>query len=181
MMAAFARFLADVNGTRSTTGASNAYAAAANLDHTALTNGLMLTIRGNHTNTGAATLNLNGIGPKKMRALTSAAGESAIAAGQIQSGGLYQLAYNTAADSGAGAWIVLNPTVDPTPSGAVQAFAGASAPAGWLLCDGASYLRSDQAALFAVIGTTYGAADGTHFNVPDLRGRAVFGKDNMGG
>jgi microcystin-dependent protein len=137
----------------------------------------MLTVRANHTNPGGATLNLNSIGAKKLRLFTAAAGEGALAAGQIQSGGVYQLEYNTAADSGAGAWIVLNPTVDPTPPGAVQAFAGAAAPAGWLLCDGASYLRTDQAALFAVIGTTYGAADGTHFNVPDLRGRAVFGRE----
>jgi len=50
-----------------------------------------------------------------------------------------------------------------------------TAPTGWVLCDGTSYLRSDLAALFAVIGTTYGAADGTHFNVPDCRGRAPVG------
>src|SRR5262249_17333295 len=127
MMAALARFLADVNGTRSTTGASNAYAVAANLDHTALTNGLMLTTRATHPNTGAATLNLNSIGAKKLRIFTGS-GEGALAAGQIQSGGIYQLEYNTSADSAAGAWIVLNPTVDPCPVGEVKAFAGAAAP-----------------------------------------------------
>lgn len=57
----------------------------------------------------------------------------------------------------------------------VRMYAGASAPSGWLLCDGASYLRADYAALFAVIGTTYGSADGTHFNVPDFRGRSPIG------
>jgi microcystin-dependent protein len=57
----------------------------------------------------------------------------------------------------------------------VRMYAGASAPTGWLLCDGASYLRADYAALFAVIGTTYGSADGTHFNVPDFRGRTPIG------
>jgi microcystin-dependent protein len=64
------------------------------------------------------------------------------------------------------------------PSGVIAQFAGAAAPSGWVLCDGTSYLRSGGGvdALFAAIGTTYGAADGTHFNVPDFRGRAAFGK-----
>jgi microcystin-dependent protein len=36
--------------------------------------------------------------------------------------------------------------------------------------------------LFATVSTTYGVGDGsTTFNLPDLRGRAIFGKDNMGG
>src|SRR5580700_11160152 len=42
--------------------------------------------------------------------------------------------------------------------------------------------RTGNAALFAAIGTTYGAGDGsTTFNVPDLRGRIGAGKDDMGG
>jgi len=47
-----------------------------------------------------------------------------------------------------------------------------SPDANWLACDGASLLRTNYPDLFAVIGTTYGAADATHFNVPDLQGRA---------
>ena len=58
--------------------------------------------------------------------------------------------------------------------GAIVPFGGAI-PVGALACDGTSYLRSDYPDLFAVIGTTWGAADGTHFNVPDLRGRALVG------
>ena len=64
-----------------------------------------------------------------------------------------------------------------TPPGIVRPYAGATAPAGYLLCDGASYLRADYAMLFAEIGTTYGAADGTHFNVPDCKGKIIFGYD----
>jgi len=61
--------------------------------------------------------------------------------------------------------------------GTVLPFAGiaANVPPGALLCDGASYLRADYPDLFAAIGTTWGAADGTHFNVPDLRGVTVIG------
>jgi len=67
-------------------------------------------------------------------------------------------------------------------TGTVLPFAGAASPTGWLLCYGQAVSRVTYAALFAVIGTTYGAGDGsTTFNVPDLRGRVAAGMDNMGG
>jgi hypothetical protein len=61
------------------------------------------------------------------------------------------------------------------PPGMIGAFGGTGAPAGWLACDGTSMFRSDYPALFAAIGTTWGAADATHFNVPDLRGQFLRG------
>lgn len=67
------------------------------------------------------------------------------------------------------------------PTGTVVAFAGATAPAGWLLCAGQSVLKATYAALWAVIGGTYGSSDATHFTLPDLRGRVPAGPDNMGG
>jgi microcystin-dependent protein len=66
-------------------------------------------------------------------------------------------------------------------TGTVLDFAGTTAPTDWLMCYGQSLLRTDYPNLFAAIGTTYGAVDGTHFSLPDCRGRAVIGKDNMGG
>ena len=67
-------------------------------------------------------------------------------------------------------------------AGVVLPFAGAAAPNGWLLCHGQAVSRATYAHLFAVIGTTYGAGDGSStFNLPDLRGRVAAGKDNMGG
>lgn len=69
-----------------------------------------------------------------------------------------------------------------TPPGMVQAYAGSSAPTGWLLCAGSAVSRTTYAALFAVIGTTYGAGDGsTTFNLPDLRGRVPVGVDGGAG
>lgn len=69
-----------------------------------------------------------------------------------------------------------------TPTGSVVAFAGDTAPTGWALCHGQALDRTTYAALFAVIGTIYGAGDNsTTFNVPDLRGRVVAGQDDMGG
>src|SRR5690606_34297519 len=68
------------------------------------------------------------------------------------------------------------------PIGTVVDYAGTTAPAGWLFCAGQAVSRSTYAALFAVIGTTYGSGNGsTTFNLPDLRGRVTAGRDNMGG
>lgn len=62
------------------------------------------------------------------------------------------------------------------PTGSVQMYAASVAPLGYLLCDGGAVSRTVYAALFAVVGTTYGVGDGsTTFNVPDLRGRAAIG------
>jgi len=67
-------------------------------------------------------------------------------------------------------------------AGTVSPWGGASTPTGWLLCDGAAVSRSTYSVLFTAIGTTYGTGDGSStFNVPDLRGRTIAGKDNMGG
>ena len=56
------------------------------------------------------------------------------------------------------------------PPGVIHEYAGATAPAGYLLCDGASHRRVDYPALFAAIGTTWGTADSASFNVPNLKG-----------
>src|SRR5215471_3208387 len=176
MMATLAKNLADANGTKSTAGSSNAYTLAAPAtSHSSLINGIVLRVRASFTNTGACTFNLASIGAKKI--LTpDAIGD--LAAGQIQSGGHYTLEYDSSADSSNGAWICLNPGVK---SGVIEEYAGTTLPTGYLWCDGTSYLRTTYPGLFGAISTTYGAADGTHFNVPDKRGRAGFGDDDMGG
>lgn len=68
--------------------------------------------------------------------------------------------------------------------GEIRMFAGAagSIPSQWYLCYGQAVSRTTYAAAFAVLGTTWGAGDGsTTFNLPDLRGRIGAGKDDMGG
>ena len=65
------------------------------------------------------------------------------------------------------------------PTGSVYTFAGSTVPTGWLKCNGALLSRTTYASLFAVIGTTYGAGDGsTTFALPDLRGEFVRGVDD---
>jgi microcystin-dependent protein len=63
--------------------------------------------------------------------------------------------------------------------GQVVFMAGANAPSGFLKCNGQLVSRTTYASLFAVIGTTYGAGDGsTTFAVPDLRGEFIRGLDD---
>lgn len=62
------------------------------------------------------------------------------------------------------------------PAGAVMQYAGTTAPDGWLMCDGSTVSRTTYSALFAAIGTTYGAGDGsTTFNLPNLANRVPVG------
>jgi microcystin-dependent protein len=80
------------------------------------------------------------------------------------------------------AWVTLFPlatTVDP--SGTIKLYAGASAPTGYLICDGSAVSRTTYADLFAVLSTTYGAGDGsTTFNLPDFRRRVPVGAGGTG-
>ena len=60
--------------------------------------------------------------------------------------------------------------------GSVALWAGATAPMGYLLCDGSAISRSGYPELFEIIGDTYGPGDGsTTFNLPDMRGRVPVG------
>ncbi len=69
------------------------------------------------------------------------------------------------------------------PVGAMMPFAGATAPAGWLLCNGAAVSRTvTYASLFTAIGVAWGSGDGTTtFNLPDMRGRFARGVDAAAG
>lgn len=60
--------------------------------------------------------------------------------------------------------------------GDVRLFAGNFAPVGWVLCNGALLSISENDALFALIGTTFGGDGITNFAVPDLRGRVPVGQ-----
>jgi microcystin-dependent protein len=64
--------------------------------------------------------------------------------------------------------------------GMMMLWAGATAPAGWMLCQGQSLVRADYLPLFNAIGTAYGTADGAHFSLPDMRGRVAAGVDGTG-
>lgn len=70
-----------------------------------------------------------------------------------------------------------NQSVAPLlPAGVIVAWAGSSAPDGWLVCDGSAISRSTYSALWILCSTTFGSGDGSlTFNIPDVRGRAIYG------
>jgi len=64
------------------------------------------------------------------------------------------------------------------PIGTILPFGGDLIPEGYLVCDGSAVSRTTYADLFDVIGTRYGAGDGsTTFNLPNLSGRVAVGQD----
>ncbi len=72
--------------------------------------------------------------------------------------------------------------VVPRAVGEIVDFGGSTVPAGFILAYGQNVSRTTYAALFAAYGTAHGSGDGSStFGVPDLRGRTIVGKDNMGG
>lgn len=71
---------------------------------------------------------------------------------------------------------------DTVPLGTIVWSASTTAPEGYLLCNGATVGRSTYPDLFAAIGTTYGAGDGsTTFALPNLIGRVMWGGTSPGG
>lgn len=87
------------------------------------------------------------------------------------------------ADGGTGSSTAIGALVNlGLPVGIILPYGGSTAPSGWLFCYGQDISRTTYASLFSIFSTTYGSGDGsTTFNLPDLRGRVVGSKDNMGG
>ena len=76
----------------------------------------------------------------------------------------------------------INSAVIFTPVGTVITYAGSSAPTGYLICNGTAISRTTYAALFAIIGTTYGAGDGSStFNLPNLQEKFIVGSSSNTG
>tara|TARA_Y100001937_G_scaffold116689_1_gene168947 strand:+ start:230 stop:808 length:579 start_codon:yes stop_codon:yes gene_type:complete len=67
--------------------------------------------------------------------------------------------------------------IEGIPTATIVPWSSSSVPSGFLECNGALVSRSTYSALFAVIGTTYGAGDGaTTFKLPDLQDNVALGK-----
>ena len=67
--------------------------------------------------------------------------------------------------------------IEGIPTATIVPWSSASVPSGFLECAGAAVSRSTYSALFAIVGTTYGAGDGSStFNVPDLQDNIAVGK-----
>jgi microcystin-dependent protein len=80
--------------------------------------------------------------------------------------------------------VIVQPvTVEAVPVGTVVAWPGLTAPTKWHLLDGSVLVRTEYPGLFNVLGTRYntGGETSAQFRLPDMRGRTVVGRDNMGG
>jgi microcystin-dependent protein len=167
MMARLAEWRDDVSGTITTAGTSTAYTVASNqaFDNFADMNG------------ATVTLNADGLGAKPLRFGPSLELQS----GVLIQGTPYVVSYNNSD----GAFYLQGGFANPygIPLAGMMPYIGASAPnSAFVLPFGQAISRTTYATLFSVTGSTFGAGDGsTTFNVPDLRGRSVFGQDNMGG
>lgn len=80
------------------------------------------------------------------------------------------------------AWVSLFPLAAPVdPPATIKLYAGATAPTGYLFCNGSTVSRTTYAALFAAVGTAFGAGDGsTTFTLPDFRRRVPVGAGGTG-
>jgi microcystin-dependent protein len=160
---------------RVTAGSTTAYTLTYGVAPGALADGMTHLVQFHATNGAGATLNVNGLGAKPLYAYSAGAWYQAPPA-FFDVATVCRIVY----DAGSGAYRLLMPGAVPT--GTVVPFAGSVAPAGYLLASGQAVSRTNYPGLFAVISTIYGIGDGsTTFNVPDLRGFVVAGKDNMGG
>ena len=69
--------------------------------------------------------------------------------------------------------------IEGIPTATILPWSSASVPSGFLECNGQTVSRSTYAALFAIVGTTYGAGDGSStFGLPDLQDNVPVGKSN---
>src|SRR5580693_6909169 len=158
-----------------TGGTSTAYTLTYAVAPGALVDGMTHMVRFNAANGVGATLNVNNLGAKPIYAYSVGVWYQA-PPGLVDVDTVVPITY----DATSGSYRLIGLSKDAT--GAVVPFAGATAPAGYLLCFGQAVSRTAYPGLFAVCGTTYGAGDGsTTFNLPDLRGIVAAGKDDMGG
>lgn len=182
MMAALALYNADISGANITTGTSTAYLLTTNSAFVGETFaslvGQMVAFTVNVTNSATATLNVDSLGAKPLRSAPNVE----IGAGVLVQGTPYRATYYT---SNGGEWILHDfyGSASAVPIGALIPYSASAAPnSSFVLTYGQCISRTTYATYFGLVGTTYGACDGTTtFGVPDTRGRAVFGLDNQGG
>jgi microcystin-dependent protein len=180
MMAAAAKYRDDISGAIVTGGSATAYSVSSYQGFDTLTHldGAMIAFTPHATNGATVTLNVDGLGARPLR--QSPSGRE-LPAGALVQGTPYVATYYNAS----GEWILQGFAGNPygIPLGGMLEFTGTVAPNGsFVLPFGQAISRTTYAAYFAMVGTTYGAGDGsTTFNVIDKRGRVSAGKDDMGG
>lgn len=178
-MAAVAKYRDDVAGAITTGGTSTAYTVTSYQVFNTLANmnGHVVAFVPHATNGATVTLNVDGLGAKPLRSAPS----TELVAGTLVQGTPYTCTYNSSDAVFYLRDFYVNPYVIPI--GAFLDYSGTTAPnSAFVLPYGQAISRTTYATYFSLVSTTFGTGDGsTTFNVPDLRGRVVAGKDDMGG
>jgi microcystin-dependent protein len=182
MMASTAAFRDDIAGAITTGGTSTAYTLTTYqvFDSLAHMDGKVVAFTPHTTNTAGSpnvTLNVDGLGAKSIQVNPNVE----LPAGFLVAGSPYVVIYNASN----GVFYLQNSFANPylIPIGGMIDFTGSTSPNSSLVLPyGQAISRTTYATYFAMVSTTYGSGDGsTTFNVPDLRGRVIAGKDDMGG
>jgi hypothetical protein len=120
--AALKKWQEDVGGGLNAGGTADALTLTTNSTLASYADGQRLAFVAASSNSGAATLNVDGIGARAIRKVTlSSTNDAALAANDIRANGHYVVQYDASANAAAGAWILLNPA--PAAVGTdVQAF-----------------------------------------------------------
>lgn len=179
LMASVAKWRDDIHGILTSGGSGTAYTLTTNQTIASNLNGATFQFTPGTTNTGAVTLSVDSNTAKPIRFLTGSSGD--LVAGTLIAGSLYQVTYYSSTEE----WLLhsFDPRLYIIPLGSAIPYFGTTAPnSAFVLPYGQAISRTTYATLFALFSTTYGVGDGSStFNVPDLRGRVIAGKDNMGG
>lgn len=178
MMARLAEFRDDTSGLLVTGGTATAYTLTTNQGLAATPNDGQLIAFSPHTPNGpGATLVADGGGAFPLQSNPGVALPSA----SLLQGSPYLARFS----AGVSAWIMFSQyqTAFAVPLGGMLPYIGATVPnSSFAFPFGQAISRTTFASLFALTGTAFGIGDGvTTFNIPDLRGRSVFGLDSMGG
>jgi microcystin-dependent protein len=179
LMAGVAKYRDDTAGALITGGSPTAYTLTSNTGFfsKATMDRAEISFTVSATNGASPTLNVDGLGADPI----TLDGTTPVPTGTLIAGSIYTAMYYF---SGA-AWRLKDFYQVPfiVPIGAMIDFTGSTAPSSnFVFPYGQAISRATYSAYFAMVSTTYGAGDGTTtFNIPDLRGRVVAGKDDMGG
>lgn len=179
MMAVIKKHDDDIAGAIVTGGTSTAYTVTSYsvFDTLAHMNGQVVAFTPHTTNGATVTLNVDGLGAKPLRSAPSVE----LLAGTLVEGSPYLALYNSSDQ----VWYLhgFYGNAYNIPLGGVLDYTGSTAPnSSFVLAYGQAISRTTYASYFSMVSTAFGVGDGsTTFNVPDLRGRVIAGKDDMGG
>lgn len=179
MMASVAKYRDDTAGALITGGTSTSYTLTSNQGFASKSamNGVEIAFTVGATNGASPTLNVDGLGADPI----TLDGTTPVPTGTLIGGSVYTAMYYNSGN----AWRLKDFYQLPfvVPIGCTIDYFGTSAPnSNFVFPYGQAISRTTYSALFTLFSTTFGTGDGsTTFNIPDLRGRIVAGKDDMGG